>query len=185
MTLNTENSNTKTIQDLHQDLINFSTKKVEFDEMKRRLIEDFRQSLNEMASNIFIAIPQLKTIHWHQFTPYFNDGDELIFNVRAMFFYNHTPNQYIRDLYDYEEAQEDNPDKSEHDWCFELDSYYSRDKQLEKAKNYLSNDEVNFIEKFSKTINSNKDFVQEIFGDHCIVIFNKDGITIEDYSDHY
>ena len=66
-----------------------------------------------------------------------------------------------------------------------LATYQTDDKQLEKAKNYLSNDEVNFIEKFSKTINSNKDFVQEIFGDHCIVIFNKDGITIKDYSEHY
>lgn len=184
MTLNTENSNTKTIQDLHQDLINFSAKKVEFDEMKRRLIESFRQSLNEMASNIFIAIPKLKTIHWHQFTPYFNDGDECIFNVRTMFFYNHIPTQYIRDLYDYEEAQEENPNKSDTDWCFELDTY-SLDKNLEKAKSFLSIEEVNFIEKFSKTIRSNKEFVKEIFGDHCIVIFNQDGITIKDYCDHY
>jgi len=104
MTSHAEKNTSKTIKDLYQDLIDFSNKKVEFDEMKRRLIEDFRASLNEMASNIFIAIPQLKTIHWHQFTPYFNDGDECIFNIRTMFFYNHTPTQYIRDLYDYEEA---------------------------------------------------------------------------------
>ena len=105
MTLNTEKITPKTIKELHQDLISFSDKKLEFEEMKRHLIESFRQSLNEMASNIFIAIPSLKTIHWHQFTPYFNDGDECIFNVRTMFFYNHTPYQYIRDLYDYQDVQ--------------------------------------------------------------------------------
>ena len=184
MTLNTEKITPKTIKELHQDLISFSDKKLEFEEMKRHLIESFRQSLNEMASNIFIAIPSLKTIHWHQFTPYFNDGDECIFNVRTMFFYNHTPYQYIRDLYDYQDVQEENPNKSDTDWCFELDNY-SLNKDLEKAKKFLSSEEVNFIENFSKTIRSNKEFVQEIFGDHCIVIFNQNGITIEDFSDHY
>jgi len=184
MTSHAEKNTSKTIKDLHQDLIDFSNKKVEFEEMKRRLIENFRQSLNEMASNIFIAIPKLKTIHWHQFTPYFNDGDECIFNIRTMFFYNHTPTQYIRDLYDYEEAQEENPNRSENDWCFELDNYFF-EQNIEKAKKFLSIEELNFIDKFSETIWSNKEFVQEIFGDHCIVVFNKDGITIKDYNDHY
>lgn len=175
MRFNTETSN-NTVQNLESltaSLKDFETKKEAFNQMKKKLINEFRESLNSLAGDIFKTIPELKAISWIQFTPYFNDGDECVFSIREVIFYNFIPNRYFR----YAEEFEDD-EYPENYWA-------AGDYELGKNKTTLSEEKIKFLKKFETTINQNRDFVKEIFGDHSKVIWNADGIKIEDYSEHH
>ena len=41
-----------------------------------------QQTFTKMCEGIFLAVPELKTISWTQYAPYFNDGDPCIFNIQ-------------------------------------------------------------------------------------------------------
>lgn len=175
MRFNTETTNdntTQNLQSLTSSLNDFSTKKQAFNEMKNKLIQDFRESLNGLAVEIFKTIPQLKAISWIQYTPYFNDGDECVFSIREVIFYNFIPDRYFR----YAEEFEDD-EYPENYWA-------ASDYELNKNKTTLSKEEIAFLKQFESTINQNREFIKEIFGDHSKIIWNADGITIKDYSDH-
>lgn len=48
--------------------------------------ENVRPALKEAFEDIRKLIPNLKAIRWHQYTPYFNDGDECVFGVHGAYF---------------------------------------------------------------------------------------------------
>ena len=156
---------------LNLALDNFDTKKEDFNELKKRLIHDFRVSLETMAQDIFIHIPQLKAISWIQYTPYFNDGDECTFRMRDLIYYNFIPeNGYFR------YAEEIDDDSYPED-CWAYSEY-----DLQKSN--LPKEAVEFLKKFDATINQNREFMKELFNDHSKISWTVNGIVIKDYSDH-
>lgn len=178
MRFNTEQSdeqpqNTPAIGDislLNQSLVDFGVKKTAFEKMKKDLINDFRQSLNLLATDIFKNIPQLKAISWIQYTPYFNDGDECHFSIREIIYYNYIPDSYFRYAEEF-----DDEEQAEGTWAY-------TDYDLKKTD--LSEDVIAFLKKFDSTINGNREFIKEIFGDHCKIVWTAEGVKITDYSDH-
>lgn len=172
-TESTSNATPQNLENLTSSLQDFETKKEAFNQMKQKLINEFRESLNGLAGSIFATIPELKAISWIQFTPYFNDGDECVFNIREVIFYNFIPENYLR----YAEEFDD------HEYP---DTYWAAgDYELGKNKTTLSTEEVAFLKNFETTLNENRDFIKEIFGDHSQVIWTANGITVEDYSEHH
>lgn len=155
---------------LNQALDDFTEKKAEFNKLKEQLIENFRQSLNDMAKEIFTTIPDLKAISWYQYTPYFNDGDECRFRIAEVVFYNFVPDRPFR----YAE-QIDDDEYPEGSWAY---SEYSL-----KESN-LPKEVIDFLSNFDTTINANREFIKEIFGDHSIVSFTINGIEVSEYTDH-
>lgn len=155
---------------LNKALEAFTEKKDDFNRLKAELIENFRQSLNDMAKEIFVTIPELKAIAWYQYTPYFNDGDECTFRIREVVFYSFVPDRPFRYA---EQIEED--EYPEGSWAH---SEYS----LKKSQ--LPKEVIDFLSNFDTTINENSEFIKEIFGDHSIVSFTANGIEISDYTDH-
>lgn len=178
MRFNTEtnqdnNTSGQNLDALNNSLNQFETKKEAFNEMKQKLINEFRESLNGLAVDVFKNIPQLKAISWLQYTPYFNDGDECVFRVRDLIFYNFIPERYFSHA-------EDMDDEEYPDTYWAAGEY-----ELNHNKTTLSKEEIAFLNNLESTINQNREFVKEIFGDHSQIIWTADGIVVEDYSDHY
>lgn len=46
----------------------------------------------EATKEFFIATPEISTLEWTQYTPYFNDGDECTFRVGDVWYYLNTQN---------------------------------------------------------------------------------------------
>lgn len=172
-TTNENNQTTNNLDALTASLTDFETKKQAFNEMKQKLINEFRDSLNGLAKDIFQNIPQLKAISWIQFTPYFNDGDECVFNIREVIFYNFIPDSYLRYAEEFEDEE-----YPENYWA-------AGDYELGKNRTTLSAEEIKFLQQFETTLNQNREFIKEIFDDHSQIIWTSEGITVKDYSEHH
>ncbi len=55
--------------------------KQEYIKQQNILSEKFSVAFKELLSMLFEEIQSLESISWKQFTPYFNDGDALIFTI--------------------------------------------------------------------------------------------------------
>lgn len=54
-----------------------------FEEKKNALVEELRKDFPTILKPLFEAHPTFYSIKWHQYTPYFNDGDECTFSSMA------------------------------------------------------------------------------------------------------
>ncbi len=75
-------------------------------ELAGLLKEHAKDMLSTLFGELFAAAPEIKTITWKQYTPYFNDGDSCNFSVRQ--FYCST--KFPEDMKDFDpdsEAEED------------------------------------------------------------------------------
>jgi len=54
-----------------------------FEEKKQAFVAELRQEFPTMFSDIFATAPNLKSVSWRQYTPYFNDGDTCEFSARV------------------------------------------------------------------------------------------------------
>lgn len=61
----------------------------EFNERVNKLQEEMqavaRPVIKEAATEIFDVCPEIHSFHWHQYTPYFNDGEPCTFSVHDVF----------------------------------------------------------------------------------------------------
>jgi len=135
----------------------------EYNKVKATFSEKAVSIIKENIRNIFEKT-QIKAIHWTQFTPYFNDGDECIFGV-----YRIEVSTNPSATFDYYE--EENSDIYDADY---LDSKVFSDYEIKLISNLVK-------------VLEDKDIVEVLkfsFGDHVAVIATKEGISIQDY-DHY
>lgn len=49
---------------------------------KKAFQTEMRKALTEELKAFFDSNPNIDAIRWHQYTPYFNDGDQCVFRVR-------------------------------------------------------------------------------------------------------
>ena len=63
---------------------------------KERLQNIMKENLSVVFDSFFSAHPQVNTIHWTQYTPYFNDGDECVFSVYDIYFDRYVYGQEIQ-----------------------------------------------------------------------------------------
>ena len=141
-----------------------------FEKQKKDLIKNVKKDLKSVLKELFSTIPEIKSIYWTQYSPYFNDGDECRFRIAEVVFYNFVPDRPFR----YAE-QIDDDEYPEGSWAY---SEYSL-----KESN-LPKEVIDFLSNFDTTINANREFIKEIFGDHSIVSFTINGIEVSEYTDH-
>lgn len=135
----------------------------EIEEQKRLLKIQFQTEFNNIVRDFFIAVPTIKSVSWTQYTPYFNDGDSCEFSVNDLFF-----------------ASDENDDMES--WReFDEDGQFSD--YLSSVKKYLSDEEYELCETLSTLINSNEDIMEDVFGDHVMVVLRADGAHDTEY-DH-
>lgn len=55
---------------------------------KAELSKKLQTAIKEEFTKFFIANPEVDSISWSQYTPYFNDGDECVFRVNHFQFFD-------------------------------------------------------------------------------------------------
>ncbi len=141
--------------------------KTYFDEMKQK-IKDFRVKMEQEGKQFFLESskilfdenPKLLKFAWHQYTPYFNDGDECVFSAALDY-----PNILV----------EDGGEGFDEDSWLDEEPYFTKEEEdTEQAK--LHKVVVEFLSKFDD------DDVKMLFDDHCQVVVSRDGVEVEEYS---
>lgn len=114
---------------------------------------------------IFIRYPKVKSFGWSQYTPYYNDGNEIYFSVNT----------------DYISINGELVDES-------ITSYgtWNREKKVYEGRVEVPN--LNYDAELAKAADEIRDFLKhfdddfflEQFGDHAEVVVTKDGVSIND-----
>jgi len=127
----------------------------------------------ETTKQFFDKNPAVTAIHWTQYTPYFNDGDECVFSIRDVYFTNANSEQMgdVTDWGDYE--GEDDTVWSETSWGFT----YHKDKNFEGVN-------LDDVENFSELVSGSEmqDVMKEMFGDHVRVVATREGFDVQEYN---
>lgn len=147
-------------EEISKSVAEFNKQKNEFTERAKKLL---KESFNEFFKNT----PEVKTVIWEQYTPYFNDGDPCIFSVGELSFSNSQDGEEI----DYGEYSGDD----ETIWV--SSNYFHGDANI-------SENTKKEITAFDKAITSLPDEIfEDIFGDHVKIIASSSGFDVSEF-DH-
>lgn len=139
----------------------------EFLKQKEITLQKFKESFNEVVKDFFELVPSVKKVVWIQYTPYFNDGDSCTFGVYSPTFCNFIDeDDEFTSYYDTSELEQGQ-------WACESYSFKNKKSKL------LSKDEVELVNFLSSLIESNEEFMLDIFGDHQVIVLTTDGIKQE------
>jgi hypothetical protein len=136
----------------------------DFEEKKRQMAEQFRNEFSNISKAFFEAVPRIKSLTWTQYTPYFNDGDECTFRVNSVEFATDENNE-IESYRDFEN----------NDGSFSAESY--------GLKKLVTPEEFKLCEQMESIIGRNKVLMEDLFGDHALVVVRANSIVVEEY-DH-
>ncbi len=140
----------------------------EYQEAKKKFIEQAREEIGKEFKRIFTENPRLKCISWTQYTPWFNDGDSCTFSKNDFTFSSFVP----EDAY-YVDVEED-----------EFHEEYLSSYSLERRGDDMSSD-VNWKDlcKFNELCNKEAivEVFHDLFGDHVWVKATIDGFDVEDH----
>jgi hypothetical protein len=148
-------------------------KQEEIKKLKEEMVEASNKIFTELTKTIFEEHPKVKSFGWHQYTPYFNDGDTCTFSANTDYIY----------------INGDSADDA--DWVSEnnITNYgtWNRDKRVYEGRtevpnfNYdpelvKANDEIReFLRNFDD------DFFMSQFGDHAEVTITAEGVSVDEY----
>lgn len=139
------------------------------------MVKSLKKDLKSVLKELFTTIPEIKSIYWTQYAPYFNDGDSCTFSLNSIIISN-TDKAFVdyegADLSDYLDEDDD----SENLWA--IDDYSIGKKEIPNKEN------LKLLKDFINTLHKSEELLEEIFGNHVKVIGTKSGFRIEDYSDH-
>jgi len=171
-----------------------------FEEKKQAFVAELRQEFPTMFSDIFATAPNLKSVSWTQYTPYFNDGDTCEFSA------------HVSDLDINGRSEYDDDDEDDTDYISIRPTIYKKlqteediriNKELAEKCKYtwytscgIGEEGLTYNPKYdadadrasseiSEVLSSiPDDFLRDLFGDHTRVTIYADGsLDTEDY-DH-
>lgn len=58
----------------------------DYEEMMNKVQSTLQEKMKDIFTAFFNTHPNVKTIHWTQYAPHFNDGEECIFSVHEPYF---------------------------------------------------------------------------------------------------
>lgn len=132
-------------------LSEYTNKREEIERIKKEAKEKAQTIFKEAVKFLFEKLPDVQSFEWHQYTPYFNDGEPCIFEVYS----------------DYEFIQINGEELG----------YVSDEKKDDtyKAKEKVAKTVAAFIEAFD-----DEDLL-DMFGDHVRVTVTREGVEVNDY----
>lgn len=146
----------------------------DYEEMMNEVQKTLRAKMKDVFKAFFDSYPEVKTIHWTQYAPYFNDGDECVFGVNQPYF-TRTEHAELEDR--------------EHAWGEGDDGIIETRVWDEVSRRYVAaNIDPNLIrdmDTFTGILQSgvNEAVMQAMFGNHVWVKAHRDGFEVDDY-DH-
>ena len=145
-------------------------------EERNKKIQDFveeqrnfmKNSFNNIIKLFFEASPNVKLVTWHQYTPYFNDGEACTFSVGDIYIKLKTEQEKSTGILEPEEYVR---------WYDDADGYYYIYRDVKKMSEDLKIplEEAENLRSLSTLINSLEDNLLATFGDHKSIIFFADG----------
>lgn len=152
-----------------------------YNKAKSSFLKEGQQALKEFFHDFLSDTPEVEKIVWTQYTPYFNDGEPCVFCINK---FELKPNWELLSLRDKQSLLEGSYTESYE----EYDSYHYGEASLLRIlyqdKSCFSDENKNKLRYFSDEFNKiPKDIFLDMFGDHCQVTVNRDGITVEEF-DH-
>lgn len=180
-------------------MINFDIAKqlddarVIIEEAKKKLSYSVNETIDTSLAYLFNKYDDLKEINVVGFVPYFNDGDPCIFGIHditvtvASKFADTSATKEEDDYSVWDDDEDSVWDDDEDDYkIFHLDVFgglgYKDNEFYDDGSQWSS---------FSRDINalvnffySNVDVLNEVYGDHFELYINKDGVEVEEYTNH-
>jgi len=134
---------------------------------------DYKNKAQELFKSVvkgfFVLNPTINSIIWTQYAPYFNDGEECVFNVHEPSFSNAIDPDDIADVYPgdcYEGDKED---------IFAITSY-------DLPKDGIDTESIKFMENIIQNVEM-YDVMKTMFGPHSKVVATREGFDVSEY-DH-
>lgn len=125
-----------------------------FIEAQKELAEKSKAAFGEVCKEIFKKYPKMESFSWHQYTPYFNDGDECRFYV-------HSDSVAVNNI---------------------CPAYYGF-KNDEEEKEFEESGLEDAIDEIGELVDAmNKEVMKSIFGDHVTVTVTADAVTTSTYN---
>lgn len=133
--------------------------------IKDTLQPGLTKCLLDRVTSLLAEYPQFDYFRCRLYKPFFNDGEECVYEISSIFFEDADSDFYMTfkdDRYVYFES------------TYEICTYYNSPK-LDKHTG---------IKDFIYDIQQQKEMFEEIFGDVIISFCRRDGLKIEEYTDH-
>lgn len=127
------------------------------DDLNARIKQDGMSSLKLAFTEFFNQHPEVHALKWHQYTPYFNDGDTCEFSVYDV---SYLPADKAK-------AQESDTD-------------FVNDEDFLETWGRSENPTHDAVSSFWDNTKDD-DIFQIIFGDHVCVLATRDGFTVAEY----
>jgi hypothetical protein len=138
--------------------------------LKKKFQEDAQSIFKEVTKEFFNKNPDITAFTWTQYTPYFNDGDECVFNVHEVYFTN-APADELENVSSWGEYDGDLEDV----WVEYFIKRIPNSTGIDKESCELISDMITSVEM--------KDIMREMFGDHTKVIATRNGFDADEF-DH-
>lgn len=156
--------------------------------------------IDQAIKPVFDNNPSVKKIIWNQYTPYFMDGDPCVFGLSELVLQveeDSTPNreQYYEETYFVPEDIQNEPN-SFFVYSVKNGSFLKNINPTTQWNPYLKNEygaliyehQFEDVRKLGQAkldvtalLNSNEDILEQVFGDHVVVVASKDGYETYDY----
>lgn len=141
----------------------------DFEAAQKTFQENGKKALTEAVREFFNDYPEVTSLSWTQFAPYFNDGDECVFSVHPLTASNASDGTDSISYGEYEGDEEDV-------WVYDGD--YGSDEvppHIDAA-----------LDEFSSLIQSDSlsDLFRSLFGNHTRVTCTREGIKTDSYDHH-
>ena len=145
---------------------------------KAEIKETGKKALDEAFQELLNKFPDVKGIAWHQYTPYFNDGDPCTFSIgernliftKEFFKKNELLTGYVNHSMVIDECNEDELDDAKNDALVAVSVFDTKNKEVKAA-----NDMLNEI------FSVDREIFEIAFGDHTVILATCEGYEIEDY----
>jgi hypothetical protein len=144
--------------------------RAEMERLVAPLREQIKQAIKDGMANAVITFfnqfPQVKTIYWQQYVPYFNDGDECVFTMNDV---NFSPADHKEIDSPHWGSEQDDDEKAD---------FSSWDKDTDPAFRQGMQD-------FTAFLNGIEDFLEERYGTNAFIKLHRDGDWSEEYEPPY
>jgi hypothetical protein len=142
------------------------------EQQKQKAIDDFnnhaKKEVIQTFEDFLAAFPEIKSVQWSQYTPYFNDGDRCTFNVHdfALEVFEEKRGDLFESDEMWEAAQDDFAVYDGHEQAFDQDS--------PRAREILAS-----LDSLHKIVDSG--LFEAMWGDHSHVTATRESISRQRY----
>jgi hypothetical protein len=148
-------------------------KQEEIKKLKEEMLVASNKIFTDLTKTIFEDHPKVNSFGWHQFTPYFNDGDTCTFSVNTDYIYINGESVDESDWINETKITNYgtwNREKRQYEGRTEVPNF-NYDKELVAACDEIRE----FLSNFDN------DFFMSQFGDHAEITITSEGVSVDEY----